>query len=80
MKSLTNIILGENQLTEIKRNVFSNLPKLAHLFIDRNNITSIEDNAFQDLKNLKELEMFANQIQVSVASNCLDAHACMQLV
>lgn len=69
--NLTTLILSDNMLKAIKRNVFSrcdaerpdnSLHKLRQLSLDRNEIAEIEVNSFCGLNNLIRLDLSGNQL------------------
>jgi len=65
MKSLEELDLSQNQLTEIALNHFNGLSKsLKYLNLQRNKIETIEENSFAQMTILKMLDLSHNQIKL----------------
>jgi len=59
-RSLSSLVLVNNQITHLRRGAFRTAPSLAKLYLSHNNITYIDEEAFMNLSNLNTLLMESN--------------------
>ncbi len=64
MTHLQRLVLSENRITVLNRDVFAGLNSLIYLDISQNNIKFLPPNLFKDLINLDFLELSSNQIEI----------------
>ena len=63
LTNLEYLNLGDNKISHIESNSFSNLINMEILILSSNNLTIFDDNLFSSLTNLKFLNISFNQLE-----------------
>jgi hypothetical protein len=62
VKSLQKLYLNGNQITALRKNIFSNLSMLQLLYLGNNKISKLEKDAFLGLTSLTKIHLVKNLI------------------
>uniref|UniRef100_A0A674E908 TLR4 interactor with leucine rich repeats n=1 Tax=Salmo trutta TaxID=8032 RepID=A0A674E908_SALTR len=63
LRSLSTLLLSENEIQYVGNHVFQNLKKLSKLSLSNNNISRLESQALKGLSSLRELLMDGNELE-----------------
>lgn len=72
LKSLTTLLLSNNEIQYVQKGVFQNLQKLSKLTLSNNQISRLDSGALQGLSSLREFLIDGNKLE-EIPAGTLDA-------